>query len=285
MSRYNRHLSLVIILLSSPGICAQSIEPTTMPSAQPTSFVTADYPSVAPTTSPSLTPTVITTNSPTRSPQQRRPTLQPTRAPTLVLQGPIVKSVQIQLNGIDSLSPDEIILFENQTKAYIESFYLGAGKNLLRMFRTQVHVTRTDRSPYSSTSSTSKGGRRLANGPSSIVVTYDQTLLYRPFSSKITVNDTLISPFMNIVLRNNYTWYLQRSERSVFMNIKSVELPIICDNKCIPTSSNNLPLIIGASAGGGSALVIIIVIWFICFRRKAREKDGRSRPLLTRHKE
>jgi hypothetical protein len=299
MSRYKQ--LLVIALLSYSGVEAQSIEPTiiptqfptSLPTLQPSSYVISVSPSIEPTSIPTQQPIVIKTNTPTHAPQRRpslqptRPSLQPTRVPTFSIQGPIVRHVQMQLNGIDSLSQEDQFFFENHTKDYIELYYLSDGKDDVSSFRTQIKVKRIDPNPSTSKFSPSKGRRGLASasGPSSLLITYDQATLYRPLSPNIHVDDTILLPFMNIVLRNSYISYLQSSGRTAFLNVKSVELPIICDGNCFPESSNNLPLIIGASVGGGSALVIIFIIWLLCCRRKALNKDGRSRPLLTRHKE
>jgi len=295
MSRYKQ--LIVIALLSYSGVEAQSIEPTIIPTQsieptiiptlQPSSYVISISPSTEPTSIPTQQPIVIKTSTPTHAPQQRRPSLQPTRVPTFSIQGPIVRHVQMQLNGIDSLSQEDQFFFENHTKDYIELYYLSDGKDYVSSFRTQIKVQRIDPNPSTSKFSPSKGRRGLASasGPSSLLITYDQATLYRPLSPNIHVDDTILLPFMNIVLRNSYISYLQSSGRTAFLNVKSVELPIICDGNCFPESSNNLPLIIGASVGGGSALVIILIIWLLCCRRKALNKDGRSRPLLTRHKE
>jgi hypothetical protein len=295
MSRYKQ--LLVIALLSYSGVEAQSIEPTiiptqsieptSIPTLQPSSYVISVSPTTEPTSIPTQQPIVIKTSTPTHAPQQRRPSLQPTLVPTFSIQGPIVRHVQMQLNGIDSLLQEDQFFFENHTKDYIELYYLSDGKDYVSSFRTQIKVKRIDPNPSTSKFSPSKGRRGLASasGPSSLLITYDQATLYRPLSPNIHVDDTILLPFMNIVLRNYYISYLQSSGRTAFLNVKSVELPIICDGNCFPESSNNLPLIIGASVGGGSALVIILIIWLLCCRRKALNKDGRSRPLLTRHKE
>jgi hypothetical protein len=197
-----------------------------------------------------------------------------------------VQNVQMQLNGADVLSPDDQRFFESRTKLYIESYYSNEGKQFVKSFYTEIKVLRAQ--PTTPSTSLSQR-RRLASSSTGILVTYDQSLVYRPLVENVNANNTLVArPFNNIILRNNYISYLQSTNRSAFMSIKSVELPVICERNCNDPgkAQNYLALIIGVSAGGGVAIILLIILLFcLCKRRSTRKKLGPSHPLIQRNSE
>lgn len=250
----------------------------------------------------------------TVSPSQ---SLAPTKAPIQSISDPeTVETITMTLTGLDPLSPNDIVWFQDKTRGYIENYFndeisncgaclqqqldvvdvsievsnqdppfVETSRRKLSMLdldlEIQIHHSKQGNSIPSATSSISSSSSRQTQASNKITLTYSQTTTYQMTTSSDTppnIEDIVKEPFNDISKRREYRDFIMEPSDTpeAFKSLSLVSAPTIL----YPSPSIFSIGVIAAIASGGAA-VLVLVIFLLC--RRSRRKKGGTRSIDAKY--